>query len=157
MQRTILEFQFILQTRDPLLPKKDPIKIKPQIEKQSNLEQHPELQTLAYEIETRKSETKLESSKLLPTVNAGWYTQSMKEISSNRFNVAQIGIGLPIFTKGQRNLAKAAKTQEIVAQGNYDLKLKENNNKKQQWQMQFINRLAVVERFEQSQLKKQPK
>ncbi|KKX50460.1 hypothetical protein L950_0210145 [Sphingobacterium sp. IITKGP-BTPF85] len=154
LERVILQFQFILQTKDPVLPQKESIKFQLQQDQQSTLEQHPELQVLAQQIETKQAETKLESSKLLPTLNAGWYNQSMKEISGNRFNVVQLGIGLPIFTKGQRNLVKAAKVQEIVAQGNFELKLKENSNKKKQWQQQFASRQEVVQRFEQNQLNK---
>lgn len=154
LERVILQFQFVLQTKEPLLPQKESIKFEMREDQQSTLEQHPELQVFAQQIETNQAETKLESSKLLPTLNAGWYSQSMKEISGNRFNVVQFGIGLPLFTKGQRSLAKAAKVQEIVAQGNYDLKLKEYSNKKKQWQQQFASRKEVVQSFEQNQLNK---
>jgi len=154
LEQAILQFQFILQTKEPILPQRESIKFQLRHEKQSILEEHPELKAFALQTETKRAETKLESSKLLPTLNAGWYNQSMKEISGNRFNVVQLGIGLPIFTKGQRNLVKAAKVQEIVAQGNYDLKLKENSNKKKLWQQQFANRQEIVQRFEQNQLNK---
>jgi cobalt-zinc-cadmium resistance protein CzcA len=43
----------------------------------------------------------------------------MKNINNNRFNSVQVGVGIPLFTKGQRALAKAAEAKIAISENQY--------------------------------------
>lgn len=118
------------------------------------IKQHPQLQYLNQQIKVNEAEAQLEKSKLLPDLLVGYTNQSMKNINNNRFNSVQIGVGIPLFTKGQRALAKATKAKVAIAENEYQRKEIEFKNKYGQLANTYTNQLTIIKNYEQKQLPK---
>ncbi len=118
------------------------------------IQQHPQLQYLNQQIKVNEAEVQLEKSKLLPELMFGYMNQSMKNLNNNRFNAVQVGVGIPLFTKGQRALAKAAKTKVAISANEYQRKEIELKNRFVQQINNYNNQLKVIESYEQKQLPK---
>jgi cobalt-zinc-cadmium resistance protein CzcA len=95
-----LQLQVLLQSEKPYQPvaEKPTMNIGLQIS-EDRVKQHPELQYLQQQIKVGEAEVQLEKSRLLPELLVGYTNQSMKN-NNNRFNSVQVGVGLPLFTKG---------------------------------------------------------
>lgn len=118
------------------------------------LRNHPQLQYLNQQIKVNEAEARLEQSKLLPDLLVGYTNQSMKNINNNRFNSVQVGVGIPLFTKGQRALAKATKAKVAIAENQYQRKETELKNRYEQLANTYANQLAIIQNYEQKQLPK---
>jgi len=115
-------------------------------------ENHPVIQLSSQEIEQSKLQVRLEKSKLLPDLSLSYYNQSFREIDQHRYNVVAIGIGVPIFTSGQKANIKAEQ-QKIAFYENEQLV------KKAQLETEYRSALgsyqmqkAIVESFQNKQL-----
>ena len=94
------------------------------------------------QVKTTQSNLKLEKTKFLPEINLGYYNQSMRGTGADdkfytanqRFNTAQLGIGIPLFFGSQKAKVTAYKTQNALAEN-------ELLNKK----MQMQSDLAVLQ------------
>lgn len=150
-----LQLQLLLQSEQEYQPISDQsiINIDLQVSEEK-IKQHAELQYLNQQIKVNEAEAQLEKSKLLPDILVGYTNQSMKNISSNRFNSVQIGVGIPLFTKGQRALAKAIQTKVAIAENEYQRKEIELKNRLKQQVNSYTNQLKIVENYEQKQLPK---
>ena len=150
-----LQLQLLLQSEQMYQPiaDKSTIKINPQVSDEI-INQHPELEILTQQIKINEAEAQLEKSKLLPDLLLTYNNQSMKNINNNRFNSVQVGVGIPLFTKGQRELAKASKAKVAIAENQLQLKEIELKNRLQQLVSSFNNQLKIVESYEQKQLPK---
>ncbi|MFP3595368.1 CusA/CzcA family heavy metal efflux RND transporter [Chryseobacterium sp. SIMBA_029] len=150
-----LQFQLLLQSEQPYQPVADhPImKVNVQVS-ENDIQQHPELQFLNQQIKVKEAEAKLEKSKLLPDLLIGYTNQSMKHINNNRFNSVQLGVGIPLFTKGQRALAEAAKSKIRLSENDYQRKEIELKNRMKQQINNYTNQLTIVENYEKKQLPK---
>lgn len=150
-----LQLQLLLQSEQEYQPISDQsiINIDLQVSEEK-IKQHPELQYLNQQIKVNEAEAQLEKSKLLPDILVGYTNQSMKNIRSNRFNSVQIGVGIPLFTKGQRALAKATQTKVAIAENEYQRKEIELKNRLKQQINNYTNQLKIVENYEQKQLPK---
>lgn len=118
------------------------------------IQQHPELQYLNQQIKINEAEAQLEKSKLLPDLLIGYTNQSMKNLNNNRFNAVQVGVGIPLFTKGQRALAKATKAKVAISENEFQRKEIELKSRLQQQLSNYNNQLRIVENYEQKQLPK---
>ncbi|MBK1896626.1 CusA/CzcA family heavy metal efflux RND transporter [Chryseobacterium paridis] len=118
------------------------------------IKHHPQLQYLNQQIKVNEAEAQLEKSKLLPDLLVGYTNQSMKNINNNRFNSVQIGVGIPLFTKGQRALAKASKAKVAIAENEYQRKEIEFKNRYGQLADTYANQLTIIKNYEQKQLPK---
>jgi cobalt-zinc-cadmium resistance protein CzcA len=127
----------------------------------SSLNKHPSLKIL----EQRKIEAsigrKLERSKLLPDLNVGFFSMTMKGngadnvfyTSSSRFNALQIGLGVPLFFGSQKAKVEASKINQSIAENSY---LLETNLLQYQLKTnlsQYKTDLAAVQYFENTGLK----
>jgi heavy metal efflux system protein len=127
----------------------------------SSLNKHPSLKIL----EQRKIEAsigrKLERSKLLPDLNVGFFSMTMKGNgadnvfynSSSRFNALQIGLGVPLFFGSQKAKVDASKINQSIAENSY---LLETNLLQYQLKTnlsQYKTDLAAVQYFENTGLK----
>lgn len=150
-----LQLQLLLQSEQEYQPISDQsiINIDLQVSEEK-IKQHPELQYLNQQIKVNQAEAQLEKSKLLPDILVGYTNQSMKNINSNRFNSVQIGVGISLFTKGQRALAKAIQTKVAIAENEYQRKEIELKNRLKQQVNNYTNQLKIVENYEQKQLPK---
>ncbi|MDV7695977.1 CusA/CzcA family heavy metal efflux RND transporter [Chryseobacterium soli] len=150
-----LQFQLLLQSEQPYQPVADQPIMKVDVQVSENdIRQHPELQFLNQQIKVKEAEAKLEKSKLLPDLLIGYTNQSMKNINNNRFNSVQLGVGIPLFTKGQRALAEAAKSKIKVSENDYQRKEIELKNRMKQQINNYMNQLTIVENYEKKQLPK---
>ena len=150
-----LQLQLLLQSEKQYLPVSDQpiINVNLQVSEEI-VKQHPELQYLNQQIKVNEAEAQLERSKLLPELLVGYTNQSMKNLNNSRFNAVQVGVGIPLFTKGQRALAKAIKTKVAISENQYQLKEIELKNRFRQQVTHYTNQLKIVENYEQKQLPK---
>jgi len=150
-----LQLQLLLQSDLPYQPVSDrpTMTIDLQVSEEM-VKQHPELQYLNQQIKVNEAEAELEKSKLLPDLLVGYTNQSMKNLNGNRFNAVQVGVGIPLFTRGQRELAKATKAKVAISENQYQLKEIELKNRFGQQLSQYNNQLKIVENYEQKQLPK---
>ncbi|NCI52025.1 CusA/CzcA family heavy metal efflux RND transporter [Sediminibacterium roseum] len=97
------------------------------------LRSHPALQYLKQQEQIAMAATEVERSKLLPDITIGYNITSIRGVGANnktyngvpQFQSVQVGLGLPIFTSGQRAKINAAKTNEVLVANDYQLKAKE--------------------------------
>lgn len=148
-----LQFQLLLQSEQPYQPSAEKSSMDVDIQvSEEIIKQHPALQLLNQQIKVNEAEAALEKSKLLPDLMVGYTNQSMKNINNNRFNSVQVGVGIPLFTKGQRALAKATKAKVAVSENEYQRKEIELKNRLAQQISNYINQLSIVGNYEQKQL-----
>ncbi|MGB3949078.1 MAG: CusA/CzcA family heavy metal efflux RND transporter [Bacteroidia bacterium] len=123
-----LKFQLLLNTRKKYLPLKENIKRElNEFIDTSIINSHPATTILQQQLIASKLNTELEKSKLLPELLLGINNQSIQGIgadnlfysTTNRFNSIQFGIGLPLFYGAQKGKISASKTQELIAENNY--------------------------------------
>ena len=151
----LLQLQLLLQSNVPYIPEATSPKIIANTSfEEMTLSQHPELAFVQQQIETEKAAAKWERSKLLPDISVGYNSQTMKEINNNRFDYVSVGISIPVFTQGQRAIAKAAETKVKQAQNQYELKEQQLQNRLEQSKTEFKNRKEIVDNYEQKQLPK---
>lgn len=150
-----LQLQLLLQSEVQYQPVSDKptMTIDLQIS-QEIIRKHPELEYLNQQIAISEAEAQLERSRLLPDVLVGYTNQSMKNINNNRFNTVQIGVGIPLFTKGQRALAKAAKAKVVISENQYHRKEMELKTRLSQQMNSYTSQMKIVENYEQKQLPK---
>ncbi|MCS3529366.1 TolC family protein [Chryseobacterium sp. JUb7] len=150
-----LQLQVLLQSEQQYQPvsEKPIMNINTQVSEEM-IKEHPELQYLNQQIKINEAAAQLEKSKLLPDVLVGYTNQSMKNINNSRFNAVQVGVGIPLFTKGQRALAKSVKAKVAIAENEYHRKEIELKNRLMQQMNNYTNQLKIVENYEQKQLPK---
>jgi len=149
-----MQFQLLLQSETLYIPETTSPKAMLKTLILDDYKQHPELKLSEQEIKISQAELGLEKSKLLPDLNFGFTSQSMLGINDNRFNYYQVGIGIPLFTKGQRASARAAKTKVNLTENEYQLKEIQFKTRVQQSWNNYQTSLEVVENYEQKQLPK---
>ncbi|REC45305.1 CusA/CzcA family heavy metal efflux RND transporter [Chryseobacterium pennipullorum] len=151
----ILQLQLLLQSDVPYHPvaEKSTLDIRLKMT-EDMISQHPELQYLQQQIKVGEAEEQLEKSKLLPDLMVGYTNQSMKNINNNRFNSVQVGVGIPLFTKGQRAIAKAAKAKISISENEFHRKEIELKNRLRQQLNNLVNQQKIIENYEQKQLPK---
>jgi len=93
-------------------------------------EAHPKVLLSAREVERANALLKLEKSKLLPNLSAGYSNQSFHDLNNNRFSSVEIGIGIPIFASGQKAQIKAEAQRVAFAEN-------ELVNQKTQWKTAY--------------------
>lgn len=152
---TKLQLQLLLQSDESYQPVSDQPTMNVNLQvSEEMIKQHPELQYLNQQIKVNEAEAQFEKSKLLPELMVGYMNQSMKNLNNNRFNAVQVGVGIPLFTKGQRALAKATKAKVAISENEYQRKEIELKNRFVQQVNNYSNQLKVVESYEQKQLPK---
>ena len=128
LQQTILELtihlQFLLNTDEILVPDTSSMfyKLRGQIDTAGYLA-HPSLGIIENQKTMANIEKKIERSKLLPDFMAGYSSTTIRGIgaddifysSSQRFNSAQFGIGIPLFFGSQKSKINASKIQQEIA------------------------------------------
>lgn len=101
----------------------------PEIDTSSALSDNPSQGYTRQQIEVSQLETKLEKSKMLPDLNIGYSSQTIKgtqEVngvnrtfgSGNRFNSFQIGVAVPLWFGSGKSKTKAAKMKEQISRIN---------------------------------------
>jgi heavy metal efflux system protein len=122
----LLQFQLLLNTAATYIPVASNIKLK----LENNLydaQQHPSIQLLQQQTFTAASFVKAEQAKLSPDWNIGLFNTSIRGTgadnktytAANRFTSFQLGIGIPVFAKGQKAKINSAKLLQQTAAQDY--------------------------------------
>lgn len=155
LEITLLQFQLLINCKENYSPLPLPNTQIKAIQANFN-PNHPLLKINEQKIKNANSLLKLEKSKLLPEINAGYFNQSLRGVgadnqiyqASNRFHFAQIGLGVPILYNGNKSKINAAKITVKIAENeyaqsvdNYNRTLKEITNK-------FLTQTELVKLYE---------
>ncbi len=125
LENTLIEFNYLLNSPNKLIPKFDMNKYILQLELDSNtIKRHPIIQLLFLDIEMQKAITQQEKAKLLPELIGGINNSSFRGIGPNnvdynwynRFTSVQFGLSIPLFNKTQKLRIQSAKVAENIAQ-----------------------------------------
>jgi cobalt-zinc-cadmium resistance protein CzcA len=103
---------------------------------------------------------RLEKARLLPEINLAYVNQSIRGIgaddkfyvASQRFHVAQVGIGLPLFYGAQRAKIQASKMQLNMAQNDWQQKKLQYENELNALQIQLDMSVDMLRYVESVQL-----
>jgi len=121
---------------------------------------HPALIAADHEIVAARLQTQMEKSALLPDVSLAYRNVSIRGTGADnevytagdRFSSFQIGLGIPIFTKGIRSTIKAAEIMEEVKLNEYNsAKAHLSTQIKQQYEL-YLSVLEKVKLFEEQAL-----
>ncbi|WP_131539728.1 CusA/CzcA family heavy metal efflux RND transporter [Pedobacter nototheniae] len=108
-----------------------------------------------------KALTKVEQSKLLPEISLGYFNTSMKGTGADdryyngnkRFQAAQLGIGIPIFSAAQKARISAARINEDIAISGLEQQRQQLNLQLMTLRKQYQYGLENVEQYEKTVLK----
>ena len=152
-----LQFQWLLNTETEYLP----LEISKTNLSNSEIAAHPLLKILEQQKTVAEKQTEVEKSRLLPGLQVGYNLNSFKGMgpdnkmydASPQFHSVMVGVGIPIFSRGQKARIEACKLAESIAEN--DIQNTEFTLKKKQEQLQQIyqTNLEIVNRYETSELK----
>ena len=152
----LLHFQLLLNSSEPVLPSTSDVKIQMnnQIDKEVLLK-HPSLQMLDADLQIALTSIRLEKSKLSPSIFIGVSSGTMYGTGSDnkdythstRFNSAQIGIGIPIFTNQRQNII-ASKIYSQVATNTLEIEKQNLENQFNIAVKQYEVQKSIVDELE---------
>jgi len=157
-----LQFQLLLNTNIVFVPDQKEFKENISITTDSSiLQSHPAMQYLKQQQQVAAAATEVERSKLLPDLSFGYNIMSIKGTGANnktynsvpQFQSVQIGLGIPIFTSGQKAKINAAKVNEAVVANEYEINLKNFQNAYSTALVKYQKYSAAVAYFETTALK----
>ncbi len=122
------QFQLLLNSESDFIPKIVDLKLSLDKTIDSTLvTQHPNLKILEQQKKVSLASTKLEKSKLLPSLTLGYNNTSITGTGANdvvydkstRFQSGQIGLGIPLFGGSQKAKIAASKIGESISENEY--------------------------------------
>lgn len=125
-----LQFQLLLNTTDRYIPAETVGSFSRLMIPDTAIRMnHPVLLALQQQQELADATIQLEKNKLLPDLSLGYNNVSIRGTgadninytASKRFNYIQFGIGVPIFTKGQKAKINSVIFGKQIAESNYNL------------------------------------
>jgi cobalt-zinc-cadmium resistance protein CzcA len=168
----VMQFNWLLNTSRTYIPAEDNKEInsfKMPLEltwsDTAALQQNVALQTLQQELNTRQAQINVEKAKLLPNLNLGYNSMTIRGIGSDdkyystskRFQSVMLGIGLPIWSGAQKNRIKAANISLQIAQNTYQNERKKMFVKWRSLQKSYENQQSVVAFYENNTYAKSKK
>jgi len=148
------QFQLLLNSETEVQPKATALQLKLDQNIDSTLvAQHPNLKLLEQQKKATIASTKLEKSKVLPSVLLGYNNTSITGTGadnvlynrSSRFQSVQLGLGIPLLGGAQRAKINATKLVETIAENDYQ---KERMLLKQKFQNQFSHYRSNQEKLQ---------
>ncbi len=127
-----LQFQLLLNTTTIFVPNEIDVSENKIVALDTTLlTSHPAMQLLKQQQQIAEATTKVERSKLAPDLTFGYNIMGMRGMGADnkdyngalRFQSGQIGVGIPIFGGSQRAKINASKSNEMIAQNQYELNL----------------------------------
>ncbi|UUC45985.1 CusA/CzcA family heavy metal efflux RND transporter [Flavobacterium cerinum] len=155
----LLQFQLLLNSDTIYKPEK--ANKKAVLIPTSAVEEHPFLKLLGQSKTVAERQTELEKARLLPGFMVGYSNTSFRGTGANevvydagsRFHSIQAGVSLPLFTKGQKNRAKASKIMETVTQSDYEAATAQLQTQNKKLMAAYQSNLEIVRYFENNGLK----
>ena len=157
-----LQFQLLLNTTTVFIPDQKEFKANAiKAIDTSLLRAHPALQYLKQQELLASAATELEKVKLLPDITLGYNITSIKGTGADnknyngipRFQSVQVGLGIPIFTNGQKARVNAAKANELLTANEYELNAKHFETAYRSAFTQYQKYSEAVSYFEKTALK----
>lgn len=155
-----LQFQLLLNTTTVFIPFVSEMKQIIIKAEGNSLDNHPVLLFWKQQQNVANAMLKLEKSKLLPDLNFGYNLMGMKGVNVNnqeynstpRFQSVQIGLGIPIFTQGQKAKINVAKINERIAANEFELQVKNFETAFHTIWTQYQKHLQAVDYFKNTAL-----
>ncbi|WP_113653156.1 CusA/CzcA family heavy metal efflux RND transporter [Pedobacter namyangjuensis] len=158
IQELVLQQQlaYLLNTSQQLRPEVDALVVRPAFTDTSAWADHPQLKLLRQQEKAAVAATKVEQSKLLPEINVGYNSTTLRDDikfdRSDRFQSLQLGISIPLFGGSQRNKVRSAKTyQELTKLETADVARQVHTGLRSAY-MQYRQQLDLVESLEKEGL-----
>jgi cobalt-zinc-cadmium resistance protein CzcA len=157
-----LRLKWLLSSNTDFVPADISFKMSsPLIDDTTTLNQHPYILQLQQQQQVSNAKLALEKSKLSPDLLLGFNSMTIRGAGadgisysgSKRFNSVQAGIGIPIFTKGQRAAIKAGKANLALVQNEYAQGLQLMQSNYRQAVQQYSKHLQTVSYYETTALK----
>jgi len=125
------------------------------------LQNHAIMKQISQQRQIATANIALEKSKLLPDFSVGYNNVSIKGTgaddkvygSDKRFNSVQVGIGIPIFAKAQKEKVNSAKFIMQIAESNYAVGLQQLQSEYNKTFTQYNKYKQTVQYFESTALK----
>ncbi len=150
---TALQLQLMLNTQIRYEPQAESLKATVhELPAIPDVRLHPAAKYAEQRIGTAKAELKLEKSRLLPSITLGYYRQSLRDIRPQWFDIAEVGVGIPVFMRAQKAQIRASTTQLAISENEYARETAQLTTEYRQMQAQYRTQLAIVDRYEQKQL-----
>ena len=153
-------FKVLLNTNSDFIPVSDD-KIIPVDQKAESIngDSHPQVRLFASDVEIAKAKLHLEKAKRAPSITVGVNSMSMFGSGNNnltydystRFNSAQIGLGIPIFSK-QSKQVKLAEMNTVIAENNLNAEKQQISNQVDVILKQYTIQKEIVEEYRQTAL-----
>lgn len=133
MELQQIQFHLLLNTNTAFVPDEREFKINTLLNLDTAaLKAYPLLQYLKQQQQIASATTQAERAKLLPSLTLGYNIMAMKGAGADnkiynsvpQFQSVQIGLGIPIFTSGQRARINAALLNETVVANEYEVNMK---------------------------------
>ena len=161
MELQQIQFQLLLNSNTVFVPDENEIKMNIVGNADTSLLQHPAMQYLKQQQQIAAAATQVEKLKLLPDLTFGYNIMGMKGTSANnktynsvpQFQSLQIGLGIPIFTSGQKAKISAAKANEAVVANEYEVNLKTLETAYKTAFAQYQKNIETIQYFETTALK----
>ena len=157
-----LQFQLLLNTTTPFIPAdKNKMTAPFTMADTALLKQHTTVQLLQQQQQIASAATAVEKSRLSPDLLVGYTNSSIRGTGADnktygggkRFNAVQVGIGIPIFAKAQKEKINSARLNQQVAENSYTAGVQNLQNEYQSAHAQYIKYKETVQYFETAGLK----
>jgi cobalt-zinc-cadmium resistance protein CzcA len=151
LTNTQLQFSLLLNSDINYIPIDTTISLSVKVADTSDFSKHPVFLELEHRKTLSKLNTKLERSKFAPDLLVAYNIMSMKGTGSDnisydrnlRFQSAQIGVGIPIFSHNQKAQINASRINELIVENEYVTKIK-------MWQNNYNQALQKYNQLESS-------
>ena len=156
------QFRLLLGTDDGYVPAADSYRMALTVlSDSSSLATHITIQSIQQQQQIAAAGIRLEKSRLLPDFSIGYSNASIKGTGAdnkvygagNRFSAVQLGIGIPVFARAQKEKINSAKFARQIAENNYAMGLKTLQTDYQSALAEYNKYLQAVQYFETSGLK----
>ena len=157
-----LRLKWLLNSNTDFVPADISFKMSlPLIDDTTTLSQHPYILQLQQQQQVSSAKLALEKSKLSPDLLLGFSSMTIRGAGadgitysgSRRFNSVQAGIGIPVFTKGQRAAIQAGKANLAMVRNEYAQGLQLMQSNYRQALQQYSKHLQTVSYYETTALK----
>jgi cobalt-zinc-cadmium resistance protein CzcA len=154
-----LQFQLLLNTEIQFVPveqSKAVLSSLPSSVDTAGFSKHPLLQAIRQQQTMADAEYALEKSKLLPNLSVNYNNTTIRGIGADdklydgttRFGAVQLGVGIPVFRKGQKNLLEATRFSRQIASGNYETEMQIFKNQYATSYRQYLQNTRSLHYFE---------